>query len=112
MFDINGLFPNGLSVNDAIDLLQPVTLYVIGVAVYAVFVFNFYRFVALRDMFQFDVYRFEESRYRALRSFLHHRFVHPEVSDRVPFVRVLLVRSAYLDAGRFCRRIETLRTRC
>lgn len=71
MFDLNGLFPNNLSVDDAIELLQPVTLYVIGVAVYAVFVFNFYRFVALRDMFQFDVYRFEESRYRALRSFLH-----------------------------------------
>ena len=71
MLDINDLFPNGLSVSDAINLLQPVTLYVFGVAVYAVFVFNFYRFVALRDMFKFDVYRFDESRYRALRSFLH-----------------------------------------
>lgn len=71
MLDINDLFPNGLSVSDAINLLQPVTLYVFGVAVYAVFVFNFYRFVALRDMFKFDVYRFDESRNRALRSFLH-----------------------------------------
>ena len=71
MLDINDLFPNGLSIEDAFDLLEPVAIYVIGVAVYAVFVFNFYRFVALRDMFSFDVYRFEESRYRALRSFLH-----------------------------------------
>lgn len=71
MFDINDFFPNGLSIEDAFDLLEPVAIYVIGVAVYAVFVFNFYRFVALRDMFQFDVYRFEESRHRALRSFLH-----------------------------------------
>ncbi len=71
MLDINDLFPNGLSIEDAIDLLRPVTLYVIGVAVYAAFVFNFYRFVALRDMFAFDIYRFEESNHPALRSFLH-----------------------------------------
>ena len=71
MLDINDLFPNGLSIEDAIELLEPVALYVVGVAVYAVFVFNFYRFVALRDMFAFDVYRFEESRFRAVRSFLH-----------------------------------------
>ena len=71
MLDINDLFPNGLSVEDAIDLLQPVALYVVGLAIYAVFVFNFYRFVALRDMFAFDVYRFDDSRYRAIRSFFH-----------------------------------------
>ncbi len=56
MLDINDLFPNGLSIEDAVDLLQPVAVYVIGVAIYAVFVFNFYRFVALWDMFAFDVY--------------------------------------------------------
>ncbi|MCY4475678.1 MAG: hypothetical protein OXC83_09640 [Chloroflexi bacterium] len=71
MLDINDLFPNGLSIQDAIDMLQPVAIYVIGIAVYAVFVFNFYRFVALRDMFAFDVYRYEESRHRAIRSFIH-----------------------------------------
>ena len=71
MLDINDLFPNGLSIEDAIDLLQPVALYIIGLAVYAVFVFNFYRFVASRDMFAFDIYRFDESRYRAIRSFFH-----------------------------------------
>ena len=71
MPDINDFFPNGLSVEDAIDLLEPVALYVVGVAVYAVFVFNFYRFASSRDMFAFDVYRFEESRHPALRSFVH-----------------------------------------
>ena len=71
MLDINDFFPNGLSIEDALDLLEPVAIYVIGMAIYAVFVFNFYRFVASRDMFAFDVYRFDESRYRALRSFLH-----------------------------------------
>ncbi len=71
MPDIYDFFPNGLNVEDAIDLLQPVALYVIGVAVYAVFVFNFYRFIALRDMFSFDVYRFEESRFASVRKFIH-----------------------------------------
>ena len=71
MLDINDFFPNGLNIEDAIDLLQPVAVYVIGVAVYSVFVFNFYRFVALRDMFSFDVYRFEESRYASVRKFIH-----------------------------------------
>ncbi len=71
MIDIFGVFPKGLSVEGAIDLLEPVTLYVVGVAVYAIFVFNFYRFASSRDMFAFDVYRFEESRHPALRSFVH-----------------------------------------
>lgn len=71
MPDINDYFPNGLSVEDAVDLLQPLAVYVIGVAFYAVFVFNFYRFASSRDMFKFDVYRFEDSRHPALRSFVH-----------------------------------------
>ena len=41
MLDINDLFPNGLSIEDALDLLEPVAIYVIGMAIYAVFVFNF-----------------------------------------------------------------------
>ncbi len=64
------LFPNGLSVADAVDLLEPLALYVAGMAIYAVFVFNFYRFVAQRDMFMIDFSRYEESRFRAMRVFL------------------------------------------
>ena len=71
MLDINDFFPNGLNVEDAVVLLQPVAVYVIGVAVYSVFVFNFYRFIALRDMFSFDVSRFEGSRYRSVREIIH-----------------------------------------
>ena len=68
---LDSVFPNGLSVGEAVDVLQPVALYVVGMAFYAVFIFNFYRFVARRDMFTFDTSRFEDSRYRALRSFWH-----------------------------------------
>ena len=69
--DINDIFPRGLDIEDAIDLLRPVTLYILGMAVYAFFVFKFYRFVASRDMFGMDLSRYEESRFRWLRAFLH-----------------------------------------
>ena len=67
---INDFLPSGLNVYDAIDLLRPVVVYIIGMAVYAIFVFNFYRFVATRDMFQIDLSKYEESRFRWVRAFL------------------------------------------
>ena len=68
--DINDIFPRGLDLNDAFNLLEPVTVYVFGMAVYALFVFRFYRFVAARDMFELDLSRYEESRFRLVRAFL------------------------------------------
>ena len=68
--DINDFLPSGLNVYDAIDLLRPVVVYILGMVVYAVFVFNFYRFVATRDMFQIDLSKYEESRFRWVRAFL------------------------------------------
>ena len=65
------MFPNGLDVNDAVDLLRPVTVYVLGMAVYALFVFKFYRFVASRDMFELNLSKYEESRFRWAWAFLH-----------------------------------------
>ena len=67
---INDVFPNGLDINDAVDLLQPVAIFVLGMAVYAFAVFKFYRFVASRDMFELDLSKYEESRYRWVRAFL------------------------------------------
>ena len=69
--DVNDVFPNGLDVNDAVDLLRPVTVYVLGMAVYALFVFKFYRFVASRDMFELNLSKYEESRFRWAWAFLH-----------------------------------------
>ena len=69
--DIEAVFPNGLYLNDAVELLGPVGSYVLGMALYAVFVFRFYRFVAARDMFALNLSRYEESRYRWLRRVLH-----------------------------------------
>ena len=69
--DIYAIFPNGLDIYVALDLLGPVGTYVIGMAVYALFVFQFYRFVAARDMFALDLSRYQESRHRWVRGFLH-----------------------------------------
>ena len=69
--DLEAVFPNGLYLNDAVELLWPVGSYVLGMALYAVFVFRFYRFVAARDMFALNLSRYEESRYRWLRRVLH-----------------------------------------
>ena len=69
--DINDIFPKGLDVDDAWDLLWPLAVYILGMAVYAVFVFKFYRFVASRDMFELDVSKYEESRFQWVRVFLH-----------------------------------------
>lgn len=53
--DIGSLFPNGLSIEAAQQLLLPVLVVVLGMTAYAVFVFKFYRFVAARDMFGLDL---------------------------------------------------------
>ena len=65
------IFPNGLSLDDGLQVLGPVAVYVLGMAGYAIFVFKFYRFVASRDMFSLDLSRHEESRFRMVRPFLH-----------------------------------------
>ena len=69
--NIDDIFPVGLDINDAWDLLWPLAVYIAGLGVYAIFVFKFYRFVASRDMFELDVSRYEKSRLRWVRAFLH-----------------------------------------
>ena len=69
--DINDIFSTGLNVEDARDLLYDVAVYVLGMSLYAVFVFKYYRFVASKDMFALDLSRFEEQSLRWARSTLH-----------------------------------------
>ncbi len=69
--DINDLFPEGLDLTEAYDLLEPVVIYILGMALYALFIFRFYQFVASRDIFAFDVSKYEQARFRAARVFLH-----------------------------------------
>lgn len=66
--DFNGTFLSGLSFSDAFDLLRLVSLYVLGMSAYALFVFQFYRFVAVRDIFRLDMPGYEQSRHPWIRS--------------------------------------------
>ena len=69
--DFSDIFPKGLSYDDALDLLRPVAFYILGMSVYAFFVFRFYRFVATRDMFALDLSKYEESQRGWLRVVVH-----------------------------------------
>ncbi len=68
---IDALFPGGLSLDEALQVLGPVALYALGMAIYAVFIFRFYRFIAGRDMFNLDFSRHDDSRIPVLRDLLH-----------------------------------------
>ncbi len=69
--DINDIFPEGLDFTEAYDLLEPVIIYILGMALYALFIFKFYQFVASRDVFALDVSKYENARFHAIRVFLH-----------------------------------------
>ena len=68
---IDALFPGGLSLDEALQVLGPVALYALGMAIYAVFIFRFYRFIAARDMFNLDFSRHDDSRIPVLRDLMH-----------------------------------------
>lgn len=69
--DINDVLTQGLDINIAMDLLWPVVIYVLGMSVYAIFIFKFYRFVAARDVFQLDLARYEGLSFRWAKSLVH-----------------------------------------
>ena len=69
--DLNDIFPQGLDITEAYDLLQPVVIYIVGMAIYVLFIFKFYQFVASKDIFGFDVSKYEESRFHTVRVVLH-----------------------------------------
>jgi hypothetical protein len=45
---------NNFSIGEAFFLLKPVFLFLIGVAVYSVFIFKFYKFIARREIFSLN----------------------------------------------------------
>ena len=51
----------------AYDVLRPLSLFVVSVVIYGVFVFHFYRFLARKDIFQLDLSKYNESGHPALR---------------------------------------------
>ena len=45
-------FANSISADQAINVLEPLTIFVIGMIIYAVFIFKFYRFIGSRNVFK------------------------------------------------------------
>ena len=60
-----------LSLNEALQLLEPAIIFTIGVAVYAILIFNLYRFMSRRDIFNLDFSKFEERSHPVFRKTLH-----------------------------------------
>lgn len=68
---LNLVFPNGLDFYHALDLFLNVGVYLGGICLYAVFIFHFYRFLASRDMFTFDLSRYDHSSRRSLQKVIY-----------------------------------------
>ena len=60
-----------LSFAEAANLLQPAAIFAVGVAIYAILIFNLYRFMSRRDIFNLDFSRYEDSRRPILRKSIH-----------------------------------------
>jgi len=57
-----------LSFTRAFDTIEPLFFFVIGIAIYSIFVFKFYRFLAKRDIFELHI---EKYRHKGMHKFLH-----------------------------------------
>ncbi len=60
-----------LNFTEAVNLLEPAAVFAVGVAIYAIVIFNLYRFMSRRDIFNLDFSRYEESGNPFLRKSIH-----------------------------------------
>ncbi len=57
------MLPIQLSFQEAITFLEPLILFIIGMAVYAIFIFHFYKFIAKRDFVDLDLNQYNDSKH-------------------------------------------------
>jgi len=60
-----------LNLIDATTTLKPLISFVLGMAIYAVFIFNFYRFLGRKNIFELNLDKYEQSKFQFLRVMLH-----------------------------------------
>ena len=60
-----------LSLSEAVNLLRPAALFAVGVAIYSVLIFNLYRFMSKKDIFNLDFSGFEERSHPVFRKTFH-----------------------------------------
>jgi len=58
--------PFGLTLAEAITVLKPLVIFVVGMVIYSILIYHFYRFLARRDPIALDLTRFRESQHSAL----------------------------------------------
>ena len=56
---------------EALTVLKPLIFFVFGMSVYTIFIFNFYKFVGRKDLFEFDFSRYQQSKHPSLRMACH-----------------------------------------
>lgn len=59
-----------LSVIEALKVLKPLAIFVGGMAIYSVFIFKFYKFLAKREIFEINLDKYKNSRQAAARKFI------------------------------------------
>ncbi|MFH0832484.1 MAG: hypothetical protein V1900_02050 [Candidatus Aenigmatarchaeota archaeon] len=72
-------FASGLSFSSAQNTLEPLVFFVIGVIVYSIFVFKFYRFISRRDIFRISSGK-SHTTIRKIAYILEYIFLFPVIS--------------------------------
>ena len=70
MVDILNITSNAFSFNEAVSTTKPLLFYVIGIVIYSIFIFKFYKFVARKDIFNLNLQKYSESFFGSIAKFL------------------------------------------
>ena len=90
---------------DATATLRPLIIFVLGMAIYAVFIFNFYRFLGRKNIFDLDLDKYQQSRFQFLQVVLQLVFYVIKYLVVFPFVAfawfvILTALLAFLAKGK------------
>jgi hypothetical protein len=75
-----------LNLVNAVITLKPLATFVLGMAIYAIFIFNLYRFLGRKDIFDLDLSKYRQSRFRLIQCTLHLVFYVLKYLVLFPFV--------------------------
>lgn len=62
--------PFNLDASEAYVVLKPLTFFLVGVVVYSMFIFKFYRFLARKDVFKLDLKRYNKASFAFLKKII------------------------------------------
>jgi hypothetical protein len=55
------------SISEAYIILKPLILFIIGMVIYSIFIFKFYRFIARRNIFKLDLHKYNKAKHPLLK---------------------------------------------